>query len=332
MTSAKAYWIDEAGRGEIRAEPFTVPSGNNLALKTLFTGISPGTERLVGLGRVPTPLRDTMRCAHMAGSFDFPVKYGYSLVGQDQQGQRRFVMHPHQDHICVNSERTIVLPATLPPERAILFPAMETALNGIWDADTFTPEQAVVVGGGLIGVLIAFQLTQRTGKPTGLIEASAERRQFLEQLPWLKPLAPEDAGNNCPGSTHAQTLFHCSSSAAGLQWAIDNSAFEASIIELSWYGTQKITLDLGGHFHQQRKRLISSQVSEVAAPKRSTESRESRAREVLSLLDDQTLDQLLYPRIQFNDLPDFMAALYRQQQNVLAPVVEYGPADSEELL
>ena len=82
MTQARAFWTIAPGRGELRSEFLADATPGMQHIRTLATGVSRGTEALVFAGRVPARLFDTMRAPLMGGSFPFPVKYGYSVVGQ----------------------------------------------------------------------------------------------------------------------------------------------------------------------------------------------------------------------------------------------------------
>ncbi len=79
------------------------PRPDEALIKTLWSGISRGTERLVFEGRVPASECDTMRAPFQCGAFPFPVKYGYSAVGHVEVGPHHlvgrtvFALHPHQD-------------------------------------------------------------------------------------------------------------------------------------------------------------------------------------------------------------------------------------------
>src|SRR5687768_8563572 len=75
--TAEAYWLVEAGRGEIRRETLPPPGPGQAVVDTLHSGVSRGTELLVHHGRVPASERERMRAPHQAGDFPFPVKYGY---------------------------------------------------------------------------------------------------------------------------------------------------------------------------------------------------------------------------------------------------------------
>src|SRR5262245_22677946 len=106
MTEARAFWIVGPGKGEIRCETCKVVDGRakpghdeegKVLVRTLVSGVSRGTEALVFAGRVPPSQYQAMRAPLMEGAFPFPVKYGYSAVGRANDGQRVFVLHPHQD-------------------------------------------------------------------------------------------------------------------------------------------------------------------------------------------------------------------------------------------
>jgi len=320
---AYAYWLVSPSQGEIRETSVTPFLRDPLYLETLYSGISPGTERLVGLAKVPEECWETMGCLYMEGSFAFPLKYGYSLVGQahegSNQGKRFFVMHPHQSRVVVESSDALQLPDWLPSKRATLIPNMETALNAVWDAQVSQEDRILIVGAGIVGILISFVLSKEYGLQADFLEQDQQRIQYLEQLPWLQNsrLATEYKEGDY------NIVFHTSASSSGLQSAINALAFEGRCIELSWYGTQSVSLQLGGSFHYQRKQIIASQVSSIARPMRKLIDFHQRKERVLSLLADAAVDILLEPVISFRDLPEFMSLLYQRKVQPVSPLIEY---------
>src|SRR5688572_26375204 len=60
-TSARAFWIVAPGRGEIRSEALSPPGGRDVVVRTLYSGISRGTEAIVFKGRVPPSELERMR-------------------------------------------------------------------------------------------------------------------------------------------------------------------------------------------------------------------------------------------------------------------------------
>ncbi len=317
------YWIDAPGRGLVRTAKLRAPGAGDLVLRAQCTGISPGTERMVGLGRVPATMDATMAVPGMQGSFGLPLLYGYSFVGHilegARAGERVFTMHPHTTHAVVAAAACVPLPADVPDARATLFPNLETAVNAAWDAEIVEGEAVAVVGGGAVGLLTAFALASLTGVKVTLAEADPARRALAARLPWLAGVvAPDDL----PRGAFACAL-HATGSEAGLQLAIDAVGFEGRVVDLSWYGDRAVSLRLGATFHHQRKTLRASQVGSLARSHRPA-GRAARTAIVLQLLGDVRLDTLLAAPVPFAATPVFFASLYRGEPTTPCPVVGYG--------
>lgn len=317
------YWIDEPGRGSLREVALPQPGEGEVALDALCTGISPGTERLVGLGRVPEPLWSSMACRGMQGSFALPLLYGYSFVGRVcdgiDAGRRAFVMRPHQQRAVVPQEELVWLPNGVPDARATLFANLETARNAVWDAAVTPGQRTIVVGAGPVGLLCAFVLAKDHGPGDVLIVDRDEgRRARAAALPWVTAVAAPD---DVPAGAFMHAM-HTSASEAGLQLAIDAVGFEGQVVELSWYGDRPVSLRLGGTFHSQRKRIVASQVGTIA-PTQRADGYAARNRAVLDLLLDPALDHLLAEATPFDEAPEAFAALYESRLDTLCPVLRY---------
>src|SRR5664280_3419089 len=160
--TTEALWYVGAGCAEIRNELLAEPGPGEVRIRALHSAISRGTERLVLAGRVPTSEFERMRAPFMAGTFPFPVKYGYAMVGRVERGpielQSRlvFALHPHQSVFTVPAESVVPIPDGVPPARAVLAANMETALNAIWDAGPGLAARIAIVGAGVVGALVAF--------------------------------------------------------------------------------------------------------------------------------------------------------------------------------
>src|SRR5262249_38932459 len=98
----KALWYVGPGIAELREEA-VAPGPDDVLVRAQFGAISRGTEALIFAGRVPASEYQRMRAPHMGGTFPFPVKYGYAVVGRvesgvsDLRGRMVFALHPHQD-------------------------------------------------------------------------------------------------------------------------------------------------------------------------------------------------------------------------------------------
>jgi threonine dehydrogenase-like Zn-dependent dehydrogenase len=259
-----------------------------------------------------------MRCPFQEGHFPFPVKYGYSAVGRidagPRSGERVFVLHPHQDRFVVPAAWANPIPDGVPDGRATLAANMETALNALWDAELVAGERVAVIGAGVVGLLVACLAQTALGAAPLVVDPEPARLELARAL-GLEAAAA--------ASGEYDVIIHASGNPAGLVAALAIAAFEARIIELSWYGDQLVSLPLGGAFHARRLRLIASQVGQVAPAKRATTSHAQRLAQALALLLDQRYDLLLGPRIGFSQLPAALPALLQSNTERPHIVVEY---------
>ncbi|MDX2264655.1 MAG: zinc-binding alcohol dehydrogenase [Hyphomicrobiales bacterium] len=292
-------------------------------VRTLWSCISRGTERLVFEGRVPESEWGRMRAPHQDGDFPFPVKYGYAAVGvvergpEGLQGRHVFCLAPHQNRFETAAENLIPVPEGAPPRRATLAANMETALNAVWDAGAGPGDQILVIGGGLVGLLIAGLCAGLPGATVAVFDIDPDRRRFAEGLG-----AAFDSGAE---GLHAQhdIVFHTSASAEGLNLAIEKAGFEARIVEASWFGDRPAALSLGGAFHSKRLHIVSTQVGHVSPSRRPRWTHRRRLEAALRLLADDRFDALITGEVAFNDLPEQMPHILAPGAPGLATVVQY---------
>ena len=173
---SKALWYVGPGRAELREETIAAPKPGEVQVRSLFGAVSRGTERLIHAGRVPASEYDRMRGPLMAGTFPFPVKYGYATVGRVEAGAAGlrsrivFSLHPHQSLFILPAEAVFPVPEHVPPRRAVLTANMETALNAVWDGAPASADRIAVVGvldrvpKGALAVVVVVQDRQGTGK------------------------------------------------------------------------------------------------------------------------------------------------------------------------
>ena len=317
---AHACWHLDAQTTEIRPESLPALPPGHLRLRARYSLISSGTERLVARGEVPAEIAGEMGVPFMGGAFPFPLKYGYSLVAEveapaPQAGQLVHLLHPHQDRLQVPAEAVYPVPAGVPARRAVLASNLETALNAVWDSGLSLGDRALVVGYGLIGALVA-RLLQRMPAVEVVVQEPDDRRRALAAAQGLTV----QAGATGQAFDYA---FHTSASPGGLQAAIDQTAFEGTIVELSWYGSRSVPVALGGSFHSQRKQLISSQVSQLPAGRRARWDYRRRKAAVFALLQDSTFDAFLTDEVPFAALPGFFQQLRQGSAGGLAWTVRY---------
>src|SRR5262249_18080788 len=77
---ARALWYVGDGRVELRAASLPPLGPGEARVRTLYSGISRGTERLVFQGAIARSEWERMRCPMQDGAVPVPVKYGYFPV------------------------------------------------------------------------------------------------------------------------------------------------------------------------------------------------------------------------------------------------------------
>jgi threonine dehydrogenase-like Zn-dependent dehydrogenase len=325
--TAHALWYTAPGRAEIRAEPTAAPGPGEVRIEALYGGISRGTERLVLAGAVPASEYERMRAPFMAGGFPFPVKYGYATVGRIVAGldtligRTAFALYPHQTVFTLPAESITLVPAGVPPSRAVLAANMETALNALWDAAPGPADRIAVVGAGVVGCLCAWLAARLPGAEVTLIDIDPRRAAVAAGLG--AAFAPPDAA-----PMDCDLVIHASASPAGLATALRLAGVEATVLELSWYGAGDIAVPLGGAFHSRRLRLISSQVGQVSPSHRPRWPHARRLAAALGLLTDPVLDALIAPAVDFHDLAAALPRILTGPDGALCQLIRYPGAQS----
>ena len=318
---ARQFWIQSPGHGKIVAARLPPRQEGEVLVHTLFTGISRGTESMVYRGEVPESQREVMRAPFQEGDFPSPVKYGYSSVGIVDDGPDTladtlvFCLYPHQDRYCVPAAAVVPLPSGVPAERAILAANVETALNAVWDTEPCISESVIVIGAGVVGLLTGWLYARTRGvqpliydtDPCRAEVAAALDLRFTETLPAEK----------------ADLVIHASGQPEGLREALSIAGRDATILELSWYGNQQVTLPLGETFHSHRLTIKSSQVGSIPPHRRSEWTRRARLEAALDLLVDPSLDVLISGESSFDDLPKVMEQLSQRPGGTLCHRIRY---------
>lgn len=306
--AADAFWCDGAGGGAIRSGALAAPGPDQVRVRTLWSGISRGTETLVYRGEVPPDERQRMRAPFQAGVFGGPVKYGYCSVGIVEAGraalvgQPVFCLHPHQTRYVVPADAVHPIPAAVPPARAVLAANLETAVNGIWDARPSVGDRICVIGGGVVGLLTGWLAAALPGCVVELVDPNPSRADLARRL-GMHPVAADAA------TPDADLVIHASGQPGGLERALQLAGSEATIVEMSWFGSAPVTLPLGGAFHSRRLTVRASQVGTLAPQQRSRWTHRRRLALVMRLLEDPRLDLLITGDTPFAGLPGLMARL-----------------------
>lgn len=320
--AVQALWYVAPGKAELRSATVGDPAEGEVLVRTLFSGLSRGTERLIFEGRVPQSEWTRMRAPAQEGEFPFPVKYGYAAVGvvergpAELQGKTVFALYPHQDRFILPANKVFAVPDNIPPRRAVLAANMETALNILWDGGAQPGDRIVVVGGGIVGSLVAAIASRLPGADVTLVDIDGSRAKTAEAL-GVTFAMPDQA----PGE--ADLVIHTTASEAGLTLALKLAGVEATIVEASWFGAGMVNVPLGDSFHSRRLRLISSQVGNVCASRAKRWTTRRRLEAAIGLLSDDRLETLLGEDVAFAELPQQLSRLLSPRAPGLGAIVRY---------
>ncbi len=336
MVESHALWLTGPKSLAIRTEELPALGPDEVRVQSRLSGISHGTEMLVYRGQVPADL--PLDLPTLAGSFAFPVKYGYASAGEVEAvganveslhpGDLVFTLHPHQDRYVVPAAMPVRLPEGTPTEAAVFLANLETAVNVMLDANVRFGETVVIFGQGVIGLLITM-LARRSGAAQVVtVDPIEQRRERALGSGAGAAFSPDGdlAGRirDLTSGRGADVAIEVSGAPAALQQAIDCVTTQGTVVVASWYGTKPVSLSLGGGFHRGRVRVISSQVGMIdpaLAPRWSYARRRDLA---VSLMADLPLAGLITHRIPFSRAAEAYKLVDTRPSEVLQVVLDYG--------
>lgn len=268
---------------ELIQSPLPAPGEEEVLVKTRISAISPGTELLVYRGRFPSNLPVDAAIPALARPFEYPLAYGYASVGQVVGVGRKakeellsrpvFCFHPHESHFTIPQDQLIPLPDDIDPVDAAFLATMETAVNFLMDGQPVIGEKVVIFGLGIVGLLTTALLARLPLGDLTALDPCALRRENAK-VAGVRFVLDSDAADvldemrarlkSAAGADGADLVYELSGNPAALNQALAIAGPGSRIVIGSWYGTKKAELDLGGSFHRNRIRLISSQVSTLA--------------------------------------------------------------------
>ena len=319
---AHAFWLRAPGHGEIRPITLPEPGQEDVLVRTLRSGISRGSETLVFRGGVPPDQYATMRAPFQDGNFPGPVKYGYLNVGvveegpPELRGRTVFCLYPHQTAYVVPAGAVALLPDGVPPVRALLAGAVETAVNALWDAAPLLGDRVAVVGAGMVGCCVARLLSLFPAVTVTLVDVDPARADVAAAL---------GVGFASPADTPSEQdlVVHASATSSGLQHSLEMLAAEGTVVDLSWYGDSEVRLSLGGAFHSRRLGIRASQVSTLSPARSGRRAKADRLALALDLLRDPVFDVLVTGESRFEELPDVMSRLADGSLPALCHTIAY---------
>lgn len=268
-----------------REEALPALQPHDVLVRTLFSGISTGTELTAYRGSNPYLHKrwdagQRLFVADGAPHFAYPlIGWGYEEVGEVLAvgsavsdiaiGQRIYGAWGHRSHAVLSAEqaRTHPLPPQIEPILGVFARIGAIALNGILDAQINLGETVAVFGLGVVGQLAA-QLARLSGAEVIGVDLHATRLELAQRLGTATVLSA-DAGHVAERikaltqGRGADVCIEASGSTAALHEAIRACAYASRVVTLGFFQGEARGLWLGEEFHHNRITLVCSQIGGV---------------------------------------------------------------------
>ncbi|MCF7804263.1 MAG: zinc-binding alcohol dehydrogenase [Candidatus Marinimicrobia bacterium] len=325
----------------IREETLPDLPPDQVLVTSIYSAISAGTEMLVYRQKVPADMDVDSQLAVLPGQFKYPLKYGYAVVGKitetgseinpDLQGKLVHAFHPHESHFHADPDDLLLLPESLEPEEALFLPNTETALNLVMDGAPIAGETVVVTGQGIVGLLTTgvleqfpmlkiytldhFQLRRNASLQFGATQSFDTDSNSMDTLREL--LFPEDEISG------ADLLYEVSGNPKALDSLLELAGFGSRIVVGSWYGTKAVSLDLGGRFHRNRVKIISSQVSTLGTQFADRWTKQRRLNLAMRQLKQLPLQSCITHRFAFENAADAYQLIDQHPEKTIQVILTY---------
>ncbi len=305
------------------------PRAGEILVRTLYSGISSGTELLAYRGQVDPSLALDDTIGPLGGTFSFPFRYGYSCVGVVERseadiapGSLVFALHPHQDLFVCRAQDALGM-ADIDPRVATTLPLVETGLQITLDAGDVVGELVVVMGLGAVGLLTCLLLGRAGARVVGF-DPSAARRGIAHDLD-VDTIAPDEARAwlDAEAPEGVPLVVEVSGNPDALATALSLLAQEGIALVASWYGTKPVTLPLGAEFHRRRLTIRSTQVSTIPARLSARWSVARRRKHATALLRELPLKRLTTHEFPFERASEAFAALDAGEETLVHAALVY---------
>ena len=186
---ARAVWYARKGTVELRAAPLPRPQPGEALVRTLFSGISRGTERLVFNGEVGQSEWERMRCPNPGGRVPFPGQIRL-LRDRSRRGGPGGAARARRCSACIRT-RTISMRLSTPWCRCRTAcrrggrrwpPTWRRRSTRCGTAAPGPGDRIVVVGAGVVGLLVASLAARLPGAEVTAVDVDESRRPIVESL------------------------------------------------------------------------------------------------------------------------------------------------------
>jgi 2-desacetyl-2-hydroxyethyl bacteriochlorophyllide A dehydrogenase len=318
----------------VREEPLPTPAGGEVLVEVVLSAISPGTEMLVYRGQVPRGMPLDASIPTLAGTAEFPVKYGYAAVGRvielgadvspEWRGKLVMALHPHESHFVAVPSELRPVPAGVAAEAAAFLSNVESAVTFLMDGQPIVGEQVAVFGQGVVGLLTTALLARLPLSGLVTVEPHPLRRGWSLALGAHRAIDPSTPEELRRLRSFFDLTYELSGSPAVLDEAIAVTGFCGRVVIGSWYGDRPATLSLGGAFHRSRIQLTASQVSTIAPCWQGRWSSARRLEVAWRMLAELAPARLVTHRFAFSRAAEAYDLIDRCPQQAVQVILTYG--------
>ena len=318
----KSYslWINKKKQPKIYEKIIKYKKNNKTVLvKTIYSGISKGTEKLVSSKLVNKDQFELMKAPFQEGSFDLPIKYGYINIGKIVDGPKQilnkniFSLFPHQSLYEIPIKNISILP-NRNIKKFLLTANMETAINIFWDSMPNKKDKIIIIGLGSVGILTAYYFQLRKFNQVYVYDSNLKKKSIAKYLKF------KFIDFNKIKS--ADIVINTSSDYNILTNSMKILSNEGKFIEASWYGNKKGLINLGGHFHSKRLKIISSQVSQIPIHLKDKYDFNKRLKLAINALKNDKLKKLITSESTFFNLEkDYFKII--NNKNTIMHLIKY---------
>jgi threonine dehydrogenase-like Zn-dependent dehydrogenase len=320
---------------------------NEVRIRTLFSGISAGTELSQYRGTNPFMNRRWDEASRLfvaadEPSWPYPVRnLGYEESGEIVEvgsgvadlapGQRLFGTWGHRTHHVADADyvRDRLLPDGADPRIGSFSHIGAVALNGVHDAKVRIGDVVAVFGLGVPGQIVA-QAARASGATVIGIDPDPARRSIAQSLGAAHLLDPSATGvaeaiKSMTKGRGADACIEVSGAPAALAEAIRSVAYSARVVAMGFFQGEVAGLRLGEEFHHNRVQLICSQISGVAPEASYRWSKPRLWRTAVELQHEGILSlvPLITHSAPFAEAPDLFARLDAGEPGLLQAVIEF---------
>lgn len=319
--TSRAVVFPSRGSIELRDVQVKEPKAGDVLIRTAFTSISAGTERMLLNGQMPHP------------ALAFPVVPGYETVGQvvevgnkapqDLLGKWVYIggarcfkgVNPawggQSQFISSEAERVVELGDGTPPEYGVLLALLATSLHGIERAAIKPTDKVLVLGQGIVGHLAA-RLIKRAGAGQVVVADQIDSRlkhAVADQVINVRRESLEEL----VGGSSMDVIVEATGSMKALSSALPMLADHGRVLLLGYY--EALNLPYAPLFMREAQLLVAREW------RHGPEGDLPRARDILAK-NEISLDGLLTHRVPL----DRIQAAYRlafEEPDCLKVVLEW---------